>query len=361
MDTNTRFLKESNSPAARKFSRRHLDNTAPATPHREHRRDNSSGSVKQIHPEEKLNILNVVSKDTVNEFVWGNVDLNSEHEPDHKPENGGTDEEHLQLAGLKKKKKFECTLAYFYWSARQLIHPHSKPKFWWDLAIIFFSLLNAIFVPYELAFQQQSRFIIVIDPIMDACFIIDIFVNFRSIYFDSRTNEPVKDAKQIAINYVFKGRFFVDLLASFPVDLLILMFKGVDPTTLKLLAMLKLTRLLRLARIITFIRFKKEFKVILKMVLLFLYLFLILHFLSCASFYVFDVANTWIPPKDLDNSDNNPSIITLNNPADKYILMFYYATLFLLQSDPLPTNLGELWGCFFFTFLGSITFGILIG
>jgi len=50
MDTNTRFLKESNSPAARKFSRRHLDNTAPATPHREHRRDNSSGSVKQIHP-----------------------------------------------------------------------------------------------------------------------------------------------------------------------------------------------------------------------------------------------------------------------------------------------------------------------
>jgi len=48
--------------------------------------------------------LNVVSKDTVNEFVWGNVDLNSEHEPDHKQEKDATDEEHLQLAGLKRRK-----------------------------------------------------------------------------------------------------------------------------------------------------------------------------------------------------------------------------------------------------------------
>lgn len=144
-------------------------------------------------------------------------------------------------------------------------------------------------------------------------------------------------------------------------DLIVIMFKDADPTSLKLLAMLKLTRLLRLARIITFIRFKKEFKVVLKMVLLFLYLFLILHFLSCAAFWVFDISNTWIPPKDLDNADDDPSIITLNDVGAKYILMFYYATLFLLQSDPLPTNLGELWGCFFFTFLGSITFGILIG
>lgn len=148
---------------------------------------------------------------------------------------------------------------------------------------------------------------------MDVCFIVDIFVNFRTIYFDSRTNEPVKDSKTIAVNYVFRGRFFIDLLASLPVDLIVLMFKGVDPTTLKLLAMLKLTRLLRLARIITFIRFKKEFKVIMKMVLLFLYLFLILHFLSCAAFWVFDISDTWIPPKDLDNADDDPSIITLDN------------------------------------------------
>jgi hypothetical protein len=265
------------------------------------------------------------------------------------------------VGGLAKAMKFEWTFTYWYWAVRQLIHPHSKPKFYWDLTIIIFSLLNAIFVPFELSFEKTTEFMLVLDPFMDACFIIDIFVNFRTIYFDSRTNEPVKDGKTIAFNYIFKGRFFVDLLASLPVDLIVLMFKGVDKDTLKLLAMLKLTRLLRLARIITFIRFKKEFKVILKMVLLFLYLFLILHFLSCMSYTVFEIKSTWIPPKDLDNADEDPSIIDGTDVGAKYILMFYYATLFLLQSDPLPTNLGELWGCFFFTFLGSITFGILIG
>lgn len=57
------------------------------------------------------------------------------------------------------------------------------------------------------------------DSVIDAFFVFDIFVNFRSCYVDSRTDELVTDSNKIAINYL-KGRFWVDLMASLPFDML---------------------------------------------------------------------------------------------------------------------------------------------
>ena len=90
-----------------------------------------------------------------------------------------------------------------------LIHPDSKFKIIWDLIIIFFSVYNALTIPYEFAYSLDTNiFFYVLDRILDATFIIDVFVNFRTIYIDSRTGDEVRDGKKIAIKYVLYGRFF---------------------------------------------------------------------------------------------------------------------------------------------------------
>ena len=94
----------------------------------------------------------------------------------------------------------------------------SKGKFYWDVLIILLSLLNAIYVPIEIAFNKRSTLMDIFNHIIDSLFMLDILVNFRTIYFDSKTLEPISDSKMIAKNYVKGGRFFIDLLCSLPIE-----------------------------------------------------------------------------------------------------------------------------------------------
>ena len=64
----------------------------------------------------------------------------------------------------------------------------------------------------------------IIDYIIDFFFIFDIIVNFRSTYFDPKTEAPVTEGKKIAYNYVLRGRFWIDMLASIPFELIIIIF-----------------------------------------------------------------------------------------------------------------------------------------
>src|SRR5436309_3429641 len=93
-----------------------------------------------------------------------------------------------------------------------VIHPHSRGKFFWDTIINVLSLMNAVYVPMEVTYSITTPAMEAVNYIMDAIFLMDIVVNFRTIYFDPRTSDPVKDNKQIAMNYIRGGRFFVDLI-----------------------------------------------------------------------------------------------------------------------------------------------------
>lgn len=169
-----------------------------------------------------------------------------------------------------------------------LIHPHSRPKFYWDSFINLLSLMNSVEVPLEIAYQIDTSGLESINYIMDLIYITDIFVNFRTIYFDPKTSDPVTSYKSIAKNYIKSGRFFIDLIASLPLELIADLSNGaISKSTLKLIGLIKLTRLLRLGKIITYIKMRKSFKHGIRLILLFIYLFLIIHFMSCFSFYIF--------------------------------------------------------------------------
>ena len=237
-----------------------------------------------------------------------------------------------------------------------LIHPHSKKKFYWDLIIILLSIINAIYVPMEITFSLQSSLMETINYAMDAIFIMDIVVNFRTIYLDPRTMDPVTNNKMIALAYIKSGRFFVDFLASFPLEI-IGDATNVSKGTLKLISLIKLTRLLRLSKIVTFIKMKKSLKHGIRLFILVIYLFLIVHFMACFAYYIFQINQTWIPPKDIVPDTTS----VYNSLTEGYYTMFYYGALFLLNNDPLPRSTLEVICCTVFVFIGIITIGLLIG
>lgn len=139
----------------------------------------------------------------------------------------------------------------------------SQFKTYWDLLIIVLAVWNGFQLPIEFAwpevFEGKRRFS-VSDRLTDLLFIIDIFINFRTQYRDLYTDEVITDTKKIAINYM-KGRFWVDLMASIPFDVIVGWFSkgGQANSNLKLVSMIKLTRLLRLGRMVTYLKASKSF------------------------------------------------------------------------------------------------------
>lgn len=105
---------------------------------------------------------------------------------------------------------------------------------------------NCFQVPYHAAFTDfDDSFIAfkIVNALIDVFFILDVFVNFRTSYVNSSTGEEIIDLKVIAIQYM-KGRFWIDLAASIPFDIVTLIFFNSVQNNhiIQVLGMLKLTR-----------------------------------------------------------------------------------------------------------------------
>lgn len=88
-------------------------------------------------------------------------------------------------------------------------------KIWDALMIIILSYI-CIYYPYKIAFLDNQKFTInllfVLDAIIDACFIIDLIINFFTAFLRNKEGILEDNLKLIAINYLY-GWFFVDLLS----------------------------------------------------------------------------------------------------------------------------------------------------
>lgn len=81
----------------------------------------------------------------------------------------------------------------------------------------------------------------VIDQIINAFFLIDIVLNFRTTYYNKR-GEEIFSPKMIALDYLISIRFAFDVLACIPFDLMI----KTSGDALKVVGVLKLIRISRL-------------------------------------------------------------------------------------------------------------------
>lgn len=106
------------------------------------------------------------------------------------------------------------------------------------------------------------------------------------------------DSKKIAKVYLL-GMFVIDLLPVIQLDYLVRIFAGArDARYIRILGLLKLVRLFRISKIIQNLTITEEFKAVLKIFQLLLYLCVYIHCVGCLWFYIVDWEDVWIPPLD---------------------------------------------------------------
>lgn len=150
------------------------------------------------------------------------------------------------------------------------------------------AIFNCIQVPYTIAFLEEDDNVLVfaLDQIIDSIFIADLVISFRTTYINDETGIEVRDPKHIAINYLkgkskdnILGRFWLDLLASIPTDLISLIVPGSNNASfvLSMFNLLKLMRVARLSRLIAYLNLKSDIKMAIRLIKLVFFLTLYLH------------------------------------------------------------------------------------
>ncbi|XP_034653501.1 potassium voltage-gated channel subfamily H member 8 isoform X3 [Drosophila subobscura] len=177
----------------------------------------------------------------------------------------------------------------------RLILPHYGVfKGFWDWVILLATFYVALMVPYNAAFAKADRQTMVSDVIVEALFIVDILLNFRTT-FVSRKGEVVSNSKQIAINY-FRGWFALDLLAALPFDHLYAsdLYDGEESH----IHLVKLTRLLRLARLLQKIDRYSQHTAMILTLLMFSFT-LAAHWLACIWYVIAVKEYEWFPESNI--------------------------------------------------------------
>ncbi|XP_049859060.1 potassium voltage-gated channel subfamily H member 8 isoform X2 [Schistocerca gregaria] len=163
--------------------------------------------------------------------------------------------------------------------SRFILSHYGVFKSCWDWLILIATFYVAVVVPYNASFVNPDRPSMVSDVVVEALFIIDIILNFRTTYVN-RKGEVVSNSRSIALNYL-KSWFVVDLLAALPFDLLYAsdLYSGEDSGHGHI-HLLKLTRLLRLARLLQKMDRYSQYSAMI-LTLLMLSFTLVAHWLAC--------------------------------------------------------------------------------
>jgi hypothetical protein len=92
----------------------------------------------------------------------------------------------------------------------------------WDVVVIILSVWICLTQPFDVVFEPdtfKTRLYSSFNFFVDGVFILDIILNFRTTISDFITGEEITDKRKIAGKYFF-GRFFLDLVAAIPFELL---------------------------------------------------------------------------------------------------------------------------------------------
>ena len=124
-----------------------------------------------------------------------------------------------------------------------------------------------------------------INAIIDTLFLVDIIISFRTTYVDPSTGDEIQDLRQIA-NHYLRSRFWLDLLATIPIDQFAELIVQESVTALQMFGLLKLVRVLRLGRIIAYLNLKDDVKMSLKLMKLVFFLVIYIHCWACLWFLI---------------------------------------------------------------------------
>ena len=256
----------------------------------------------------------------------------------------------------------------------KIIHPDNTLLRYYSLIVGASVLWTAIVVPMDLSFtvgwengviedsNGSLHAVTIIDLVVDMIFVVDVFLSFRTGYFNE-DGELVMESARIVRTYMMSW-FFPDLCASIPVTFIELSgrdaidYSGDDRNTalqgLKMLKILRLFRLGRLAHVLLQYGFAGHIRVF-RMVLMFL---LFIHWFGCAWF--------WIESYQNFTGWSDGGLIDMANSTrwEKYVLSFYWSTTTLTTvgyGDMSPVTTDEMILTVVIMIFGSVIFATIFG
>ncbi|ETV75094.1 hypothetical protein H257_10682 [Aphanomyces astaci] len=221
-----------------------------------------------------------------------------------------------------------------------VISLNSKFKLWWDVAVAFLTVYVVIVTPVQVGFGLKDyQTLDNIQVFVDAMFIVELVLTFRTSYIDSATREEINDAALIRRHYMY-GWFVPDAASSYPVSWFNTHDQNSSVQALKFLRILKIFRVFHLSKSPLFVSLtayvsRKMNPAMLRMLKLLLIFLLCQHFIACMYFFVVSYEgisdDTWQPPFNLDTTDL----------SDKYVGCFYFAIMVTTANDLQPKTTLE--------------------
>ena len=196
-----------------------------------------------------------------------------------------------------------------------LFHPQSIYLAIWNLLLFLFVIYAMSFMPYFSVFLINGNdFLNNFENSMDACFMVDLIINFFTAFYDPKGN-LVASHKEIALNYL-KGFFLLDLVSSIPFGII---FTNVSSFN-KLLRLFKIPRLMKMMKIAKLFKFRDYYRNtslsyfvrihggLIKTILLGIVTLILLHLATCVwcsiGYIDGDAPFTWIYRYKLLDSSN---------------------------------------------------------
>ncbi|KAL3023515.1 hypothetical protein AAZX31_04G071500 [Glycine max] len=194
---------------------------------------------------------------------------------------------------------------------KYVIAPYDRRYQLWQTFLVALVVYSAWASPFELAFRELLvGSLLPVDLLVDAFFAVDIILTFFVAYLDTSTYLLVDDHKKIALRYVKKLHFTMDLASTVPFEQIHQILTG-KPTKSEVSGFLIMLRLWRLRRVSElFARLEKDIRInysatrFCKLICVTLFA---MHFAGCTYFWLAvqhkTPKNTWIGNKTEDFND----------------------------------------------------------
>jgi len=231
----------------------------------------------------------------------------------------------------------------------------------WDLFVMALALWNVFCVPFTLVFNPgfgDKPEVMAVNLLIDAIFIVDIVLNFRTSFYSATTGDEILSPALIAKNYLI-GKFWIDALTAIPSEIVDRFYTSKSSevsirSVLALFGMLKLYRISRLNRIISYTRARSDVKLGIRIVQLVLFLFTYVHLLGCGWWVVARYDETWVPA-------SGDSLVYEKDIGTIYWTAFYGAVTMLGGGELNPKTTLQLAFCSVMiicaTFINAVMFG----
>lgn len=281
-----------------------------------------------------------------------------------------------------KEVVIECSRREM-WYKYRIIHPDTDFKFIWEFfvysVIIYCVLVNPVHAAFTLT-DKVSNVLEILDLIVDAIFLLDVFITCRSSIYDNSREAWILIPWKLWRHY-YQSWFIVDLLSSIPFNVLIaesLYSNNASTRVAELIQLIRIAKLSKMRKILNIGR-TKSFMISLETHLrispstieifsVFLMIVFISHLVACMwwgiSTYV-DSNQTWyLYPYTGEYNENIYKDLLNADFVNQYITSLYWAVTTLTTvgyGDIVPVNYQERILSIAVFVIGATVFGYIIG